>query len=152
MDAKSNMILDINDCWEYLRSTTIGCLAVIGPDGPDIFPVNYAVEHSAIVFRSGEGTKVDAIREHPATAFEVDGYEPETDTAWSVVLKGQAKVINDPDELRETVALDVFPWQPGAKNRFIRITAEDVSGRRFPVTDSAAWETPLSHVARAPRE
>lgn len=152
MNVDSNMVLDATDCWSYLRNTTVGRLAVIIEDAPHIFPVNYSVEHSAIVFRSAEGSKVDAIRTHPQAAFEIDGFEPETNTAWSVVLRGRAKQINDPEELRDTVGLDVSPWQGGAKNRFIRIAAEEVSGRRFPVTDPSAWEAPLSHVARAPKE
>lgn len=152
MNVESNMVLDVTDCWSYLRASAIGRLAVIGDDAPEIFPVNYSVEHSAIVFRSAEGGKVDAIRARPRVAFEIDEFEPATNTAWSVVIKGTAKEINDPEELRETVGLDVSPWQGGAKNRFIRIIAEEVSGRRFPVTDPSAWEAPLSHVARAPRE
>src|SRR5699024_4784531 len=48
--------------------------------------------------------------------------------------------------------LDVAPLQSGTKNHFIRILADEVTGRRFPVTDPSDWETDLSHVARAPRE
>lgn len=150
MNSESTFALDAKDCWECLRSTSIGRLAVIVDDWPEIFPVNYAIEHSALVIRTGEGTKVDAIRAHPRVAFEIDGIEG--DTAFSVVVKGNAKEINAPEELQETLSLDVTPLQSGTKNHFIRILAEEVTGRRFPVTDPSAWETHLSNVARAPRE
>ncbi len=145
-------VLSVQECWECLRSTDIGCLAVVIDDGPDIFPINYAVEHSAIVFRSGEGTKVDAVMENPRVAFEVDGFDPETETAWSVVLRGKAAPINDTDELLDTVSLSVTPWQPGPKSRFIRIVAEVVTGRRFQVAESQLWDSALSTASRAPRE
>ena len=50
----------------------------------------------------------------------------------SVIVKGDAKTISAPDELRDTVSLDVSPLQPGTKNHFIRILAEEVTGRSFP--------------------
>ena len=156
MNADPNMVLDADEAWESLRSTTIGCLAVIVGGGedlhPEIFPVNYALEHSSIVFRSGEGTKIDAIHDHPQVAFEVDGFDPEAGEAWSVVVKGTAKPINRTDELLDTISLDVTPWQAGKKNRFVRILAEEVTGRRFPVTDPGTWDSPLTGTQRAPRE
>ena len=85
-------------------------------------------------------------------AFEIDGVDTEDGTAFSVVVKGNAKEINAPEDLQETLSLDVAPLQSGTKNHFIRILAEEVTGRRFPVTDPSDWETDLSHVARAPRE
>lgn len=158
MNAESAMNMATNDCWDHLRRTTIGRLAVITEGAPDIFPVSFAVEHSSIVLRTGDGTKVDAITANPKVAFEIDGIDAEAAagaanaTAWSVVLRGEAKEITRPEELRDTVDLEVFPLQSGAKNHFIRIVAEAVTGRRFPVTDASAWETSLSQAPRAPQE
>lgn len=152
MIAESNMILSSANCWSYLRRGEIGRLAVIIDDAPEIFPINFAVQHSAIVFRSAEGSKIDALLHTSRVALEVDGFEPESNTAWSVVLKGRAKPINDTDELLDTLSLDVFPWQPGAKNRFIRIDAEVVTGRRFIVADSSTWSTSLGQAAQSPNE
>ncbi len=158
MNAESTMSMAPNDCWEHLRRTTIGRLAVVAEGAPDIFPVNYAVEHSSVVLRTGDGTKVDSISANPKVAFEIDGIDAEATagtasaTAWSVVLRGEAKEITRPEELRDTVDLEVFPLQSGTKNHFIRIVAEAVTGRRFPVTDAGAWETSLRQAPRAPKE
>lgn len=152
MNAESNTVLDRADCWNYLRRGEIGRLAVIVDDAPEIFPINFAVQHSAIVFRSAEGSKIDALLHNPQVALEVDGFEPESNTAWSVILKGRAKPINDTDELFDTLSLEIFPWQPGAKNRFIRIDAEALTGRRFAVADSSTWSTSLSRAAQSPNE
>lgn len=180
MNAESTMAMSASDCWDRLRHTTLGRLAVISDNAPDIFPVNYAVEHSSIVLRTGDGTKVEAIAANPQVAFEIDGIDPAavgtesgggvesgggsesgdasgTDdasgaVAWSVVLRGEAKEITRPEELRDTVDLDVSPLQSGTKNHFIRIVAEVVTGRRFPVTEASIWETSLSQVPRAAKE
>ena len=39
-------------CWALLRTTTVGRLAVWVDDHPDIFPLNYAVDHGTLAFRS----------------------------------------------------------------------------------------------------
>ncbi|MGO3023476.1 MAG: pyridoxamine 5'-phosphate oxidase family protein [Brevibacterium sp.] len=150
MNAESPWTLDAADCWDLLRSASVGRLAVIVDGAPEIFPVNFTVEHSALVIRTGDGTKIDAVRGHPRAAFEIDGVEDET--AFSVVVKGDAKEINAPDELRDTVSLDVSPLQAGTKNHFVRILAEEVTGRSFPVTDPATWRSALSDASRAPHE
>ena len=150
MSTESPWTLDAKDCWEHLRSTTVGRLAVIVDDAPEIFPVNFTVEHSALVIRTGDGTKIDAMRSHPRVAFEIDGVDEET--AFSVVVKGDAKEITAPDDLRSTVSLDVSPLQPGTKNHFVRILAEEVTGRSFPVTDPTTWKSAHSDVARAQHE
>ncbi len=66
-------VLPANECWELLRTTSIGRLGVIIDDHPDIFPVNYKVDHGAVVFRVGEGTKLTALKDREQVAFEVDG-------------------------------------------------------------------------------
>ena len=150
MNAESPWTLDAADCWDLLRSASVGRLAVIVDGAPEIFPVNFTVEHSALVIRTGDGTKIDAVRGHPRVAFEIDGVDEQT--AFSVVVKGDAKEIKAPDELRDTVSLDVSPLQAGTKNHFVRILAEEVTGRSFPVTDPATWKSALRDVARAPQE
>ena len=150
MNAESPWTLDATDCWDLLRSASVGRLAVIVDGAPEIFPVNSTVEHSALVIRTGDGTKIDAVRGHPRVAFEIDGVDEQT--AFSVVVKGDAKEITAPDELRDTVSLDVSPLQAGTKNHFVRILAEEVTGRSFPVTDPATWRSALSDASRAPHE
>lgn len=150
MNAESPWTLDATDCWDLLRSASVGRLAVIVDGDPEIFPVNFTVEHSALIIRTGDGTKIDAVRSHPRVAFEIDGLDGQT--AFSVVVKGDAKEIKAPDELRDTVSLDVSPLQAGTKNHFVRILAEEVTGRSFPVTDPATWKSALRDVARTPHE
>jgi uncharacterized protein len=139
-------------CWALLRTTSVGRLAVWVDDHPDIFPINYAVDHGTVVFRSGSGTKVSAALSDSPVALEADGYDAETSTAWSVVIRGNAERIRGGQELIETVDLPLFPWQAGDKGQFIRIVPTATSGRRFPVADPGVWQTPLSGLRRTSME
>ena len=139
-------------CWELLRTTSVGRLAVWVDDHPDIFPLNYAVDHGTVVFRSRAGTKLAAALSDSPVALEADGYNAEKAAAWSVVIRGKAEEIKGGPDLLDTIDLPLFPWQAGDKGRFIRIIPTTTTGRRFPIADPSAWQTPLSGVKRASME
>jgi hypothetical protein len=132
-----------------LRTTSVGRLAVWVDDHPEIFPLNYAVDHGTVVFRSRAGTKTSAALSDSPVALEADGYDADTEEAWSVVIKGDAEEISEDSDLMDTIDLPLFPWQAGDKGRFIRIVPTTTSGRRFPIADPSVWQTPLSGVKRA---
>lgn len=132
--------LSVDTCWSLMRTVTVGRLAVVVDAHPDIFPINYAVDQGTAVFRTGEGSKVLGALSG-AVALEADGYDPQTERAWSVVVKGKAHTIAEIEDLMDTLDLPLFPWQGGDKDRFIRITPGEVTGRRFPVVDPSTWTT-----------
>ncbi|MCW2133189.1 pyridoxamine 5'-phosphate oxidase family protein [Arthrobacter sp. VKM Ac-2550] len=139
-------------CWALLRTTSVGRLAVWVEDHPDIFPLNYTVDHGTLVFRSRDGTKVSNALSDAPVALEIDGYDASFSMAWSVVVKGRAEDIHQAQDLIDTMDLRLFPWQAGEKNRFLRIVPDLVTGRRFPVADPDTWRTPLSGVRRSSTE
>ena len=139
-------------CWALLRTTSVGRMAVWVDDHPDIFPINYAVDHGTVVFRSKAGTKISAALADAPVAVEADGYDAETKEAWSVVIRGNAEEIRRGSDLIDTIDLPLFPWQAGDKGRFIRIVPTTTTGRRFPVVDPSVWQTPLSGAKRASME
>lgn len=139
-------------CWALLRTTSVARMAVWVDDHPDIFPINFAVDHGTVVFRSKAGTKVAAALSESPVALEADGFDAETAKAWSVVIRGNAEEIRSGSELIDTIDLPLFPWQAGDKGRFIRIVPTTTSGRRFPVADPSVWLTPLSGAKRASME
>jgi nitroimidazol reductase NimA-like FMN-containing flavoprotein (pyridoxamine 5'-phosphate oxidase superfamily) len=146
------IVLEMNTCWALLRSAEVGRLATSDAGHPDIFPINYLVDHGTVVFRTGEGTKLAAAIASPDVAFEVDGYEPDAGEAWSVVVKGRAEEIKNMHEVLEAMTFPLFPWHAGPKHRFMRIVPDDVSGRRFHVVDPAAWRTSLTDAPHASPE
>jgi nitroimidazol reductase NimA-like FMN-containing flavoprotein (pyridoxamine 5'-phosphate oxidase superfamily) len=128
-------------------------LAVTVADQPEIFPLNYVVDHGTLVFRTAEGTKLAALMVSPRVAFEADGRIPgDTDEAWSVVVKGSIEELRRLDEVVAADDLPLFPWHESPKGRFVRVVPHQVTGRRFPVARPEAWDTLLTGRRRSPRE
>ena len=125
-----------HECWALVRDSVIGRLAVVHDDVPDIFPVNFVVDHGTVMVRTAGGTKHTAARNR-VIAFEVDGYDLTTSEAWSVVLRGRATEVYAVDEAIEAMSLPLVPWAPGSKPHLVRITPDSVTGRRIVVTGGA---------------
>ena len=148
-DASSAVeVLDASACWDLLREVSVGHLAVLVDGHPEIFPVNYKVDHQSVVFRTGEGTKLQAAAGPTAVALEADGTDQEKRTAWSVQVKGHAVVLEPSPDLVTGVGLTLFPWQAGHKDHFVRIIPTAVSGRRFTVTSPLTWWSHLDDPTR----
>ena len=145
-------VLEPHECWQLVRSAEVGRLAIAIMNQPDIFPVNYVVDHGSVVFRTAEGTKLAASTLGSSVAFEVDGYEPDKGEAWSVVLKGRAVEIERLDDLLEATDLPLFPWHASPKPRFVRVDPVSVTGRRFHVVDHAAPGEPSTGAHRSSYE
>ncbi|MDN3903527.1 pyridoxamine 5'-phosphate oxidase family protein [Arthrobacter sp. YD2] len=129
--------LTSNQCWDYIRRAQFGRLAVIVDGRPEIFPINFAVDHGSVVFRTAAGTKLSGALSGNTVAFEIDGYDDNLSSAWSVVLKGTASLLADNEDLLASEDLPLFPWQAGTKNAFVRIDPEVTSGRRFIISNVA---------------
>jgi nitroimidazol reductase NimA-like FMN-containing flavoprotein (pyridoxamine 5'-phosphate oxidase superfamily) len=141
--------LTFDECWELLADEIVGRLALVVDEHPEIFPVNYILERRTIVFRTAGGTKLwGAASERPA-ALEIDGYDPDTEQAWSVVVRGDTELIEDQAEKDAVDALHLEPWQPGDKNFYIRLTPRALTGRRFKVNKPDVWSTRTSDRRRA---
>ena len=124
--------IDPDECWDLLASQPLARLAVVVDQRPQIFPVNIAVTAGrSIVFRTAEGTKLEALGDIPAVALEVDGVGPDPSAGWSVLVAGSARHVRDPEQVKAFEALDLVPWAPGHKTIWVEVTADTVSGRRI---------------------
>jgi nitroimidazol reductase NimA-like FMN-containing flavoprotein (pyridoxamine 5'-phosphate oxidase superfamily) len=124
-------VLTDEQCWELLGGQQIGRLATVVGGSVDIYPVNYIVHEGEIVFKTAEGSKLASVMAHHEVAFEIDGFDEDTNEAWSVVLSGMARVLTHDSELDAAETLPLFPWNTAPKNRFVAIDPTAVSGRRF---------------------
>jgi uncharacterized protein len=132
--------LDEHECWALLRTADVGRLAVIVDGRPEIFPVNFVVDHGTILFRTATGSKLAAVTPSSGpVAFEVDAYDAVQGEAWSVIAKGRASEVTGFHEVFELAELPLFPWHIAPKPHFVRIEPEVVTGRRFRVSSSPAW-------------
>ncbi|WP_038468253.1 pyridoxamine 5'-phosphate oxidase family protein [Arthrobacter sp. PAMC 25486] len=142
-------ILNLQQCWHLLQQTSIGRLALTVEGRPDVFPVNYKVDQETIFFRTGGGTKFSSLEGGTNVAFEADAVSAEFGTAWSVVVKGRAVVATSTNTNLDTISGALFPWQGVEQEHLIRIVPETVTGRRYTLTASMSWRTPLREAIRA---
>jgi hypothetical protein len=61
--------------------------------------------------------------------FETDGIM--SDQAWSVVLRGTARVLSKSAEIAEAEELGLASWVPTLKDFYVEIAPGSVSGRHF---------------------
>ena len=135
-----------------LREASVGRLAVIVDGHPDVFPVNYKVDNESLVFRTGTGTKQQALDAGSPVALEADRVSAEFGMAWSVVVKGRAVRATSTDQAIDAVGRALFPWQGIGKDYLIRIEPESVTGRRFTLTPTMPLTTSLDDATRAGME
>jgi uncharacterized protein len=125
------------ECFELLTREHLGRIALTDPWGPIVLPVNFVLDHHTVVFRTGEGTKLDAASVCPRVAFEVDGTHAPTRTGWSVVIRGEAVEVTDAAELARLRELPLRPWAPCAGHRYVRVLPAALTGRRISVPAEA---------------
>jgi uncharacterized protein len=122
-------VLTDDEAWELLASVSLGRIALSVNGQPDIFPVNHHAADGRVVFRTGEGTKLSEIAVNGDVAFEADDH---TDVGgWSVVVKGNARVLISTHEIAEADELPLRPWIPTLKYNYVEIAVTEISGRRF---------------------
>ena len=118
-------------CWELLAAARVGRIGVLVDSAPEVYPVNFVVDGRSIVFRTDPGSKLRGLERSPSVCFEVDGFDFEERTGWSVLVKGRAVEVTDPDELRRVSALPLNLWSFGDKSHWMRVQAAEVTGRRI---------------------
>ncbi|WP_328437238.1 pyridoxamine 5'-phosphate oxidase family protein [Streptomyces sp. NBC_00444] len=125
--------LSTAECWELLSTHGVGRLAVPTESGPVIVPVNYTVIDDAIVFRTAPGTTPSQASDVMA-AFEVDRIDDVFSQGWSVLVRGHAQIVMDPEVARrlEERAYST-PWAGGKRDLWVRIVPLVITGRRITV-------------------
>lgn len=122
--------LSYAECRALLVRQRAGRIAVSTPDGPHIIPVNYSVVDESIIFRTTPFSVLATYGRNSKLAFEVDHFQDEHRLGWSVVARGRADVVSDPDELnRIRKVCAPLPWADGARNLYFRLDWKELSGR-----------------------
>lgn len=131
-DRSGMEVLDQDECLELLASVPIGRVAMIDAGEIVVLPVNHVVADGRVCFRTAPGAKLDAgIMQHVAT-FEADDYDADAGTGWSVIVKGRADLVTDPDELDRLRASGVRPWSnPTYRTNWVTMHANAITGRRI---------------------
>jgi uncharacterized protein len=128
-DKQPISILSETQCWDLLGSVALGRLVTSVDGQPEIFPVNFVVQDRTILFRTAEGTKLVSAAINDRVLFEVDQHDLEG--GWSVIVKGNARVVRSDEDLDAAVQARLLPWTATTKQHFVRVRPLSVTGRRF---------------------
>ena len=129
--ADNHPVLELDDeqSWKLLEATRHGRLVVSVAGEPDIFPVNYLASDRKIYLRTAPGNKLAQLTINSRVLLEADGIF--SDEAWSVVLRGTARVLTTSAELAAVEELGLKTWVPTLKDFYVEIVPTTVSGRHF---------------------
>jgi nitroimidazol reductase NimA-like FMN-containing flavoprotein (pyridoxamine 5'-phosphate oxidase superfamily) len=122
--------LTIAECLMLLKSKRVGRIVWCADDVPQALPVNYVLDNGRILFRTSPYSAIAAIATGRQVAFEVDDIDEFVETGWSVLVVGHARGVDAPGDIPASVEDRPAAWAPGARNLYIRIQPETVTGRR----------------------
>jgi nitroimidazol reductase NimA-like FMN-containing flavoprotein (pyridoxamine 5'-phosphate oxidase superfamily) len=124
-------VIGLEECLKLLAGLPYGRLAYLDAGAPSIVPVNHLVDGPNVVIRSLDGGKLGAAIFERPVAFEVDDLDFSTRTGWSVVVRGRAEIVEPEDADGYEKWLDSWAVRDGARTTWVRIVADEVSGRRL---------------------
>ena len=125
-ESQAISILSETECWNLLSSVALGRLVTSVDGRPDIFPVNFVVQHRTVLFRTAEGGKLvsTAINDH--VLFEADDHG--VTEGWSVIVKGTGRILRTHDEIDEAERAQLLPWTATAKQHYVRVSPAERHG------------------------
>jgi len=124
--------LSVSECKSLLLRTPVGRIGFSYAGEQNILPVNYRLMDETIVFRTSAGRKLHAIASDQKIAFEVDQWDRQDRTGWSVLVVGEAEEIEDHIGFEEAENLGLRPWaESPEQNRWVRIVPTKITGRRI---------------------
>src|SRR4051794_40921262 len=121
-------VLEPDECRSALATRTIGRVALWN-DHPAVLPVLYALLDGDVVFRTAPGEKLIAAVLHRAVTFEVDDFDVDAETGWSVNVVGTPEEIVRVEDLDRVRALELPCWAGDVRDRYVRIRATEITGR-----------------------
>jgi nitroimidazol reductase NimA-like FMN-containing flavoprotein (pyridoxamine 5'-phosphate oxidase superfamily) len=122
-------ILSESESWNLLASVPLGRLVTSVDEQPQVFPVNFAVQHRTVLFRTAQGTKlVDAVINN-RVLFEADDHT--AIEGWSVIVDGTAQILRAGEEIQEAEKAQLVTWTATVKEHYVRVLPSRVTGRRF---------------------
>ena len=127
--------LEHHECLRLLAGASLGRVAVNLPGSPPVVrPVNYFFDEPSlsVAFRCASGSKLHALTHAERAAFEIDGEDVDSATAWSVIVIGPVEEVVGASDLSRLERAPLRSWLEGVEApRWLRIRASAISGRRI---------------------
>jgi len=93
------------ECWSLLGSADVASIAVVDDGEPYVTPMSFVQRDDVILFRTGPGRRLDAIRKHPRVNVNLNEVNAETGDWHSVNIWGDAEIVDDDELEAEVISL-----------------------------------------------
>jgi nitroimidazol reductase NimA-like FMN-containing flavoprotein (pyridoxamine 5'-phosphate oxidase superfamily) len=120
--------LTMQQCEAHLAAGGVGRVVFATERGPVALPVNFEFTDGQIVL-STDVKKAALLETLPEVGFEVDRVDDAVSEGWSVLVSGQARLVDDPEELLRLSSLDLEAWAGGNRHSLVCITPTQTTGR-----------------------
>ena len=118
------------ECHRLLNGASIGRVGISVAGVAVILPVRFAMVGDDVVFFTGSGLKLDAAHDGKTMTFEIDSFDAQRGSGWSVLVVGEGDEIDRGDVYGRN-AENLHPAAPGERGHIVRIRTDMVTGRRF---------------------
>ena len=128
VDPNGLEILPPLECRKLVERQEVGRLGFVEGDQITILPVTYAILDGHVLIRTSTGSKMAAAVAERPVALEVDEVDPRRHTGWSVLVRGQMSLVDDPEEITRIDDAGLHTWGP-AGNDYVRLPLDNLTGR-----------------------
>lgn len=111
-----------SDCWDRLKSISLGRLGISISALPAILPVQYYVEGDALAICLGHYSYAGRTLDDAVVAFAADAIDSSTGLGWTVQVQGRSR-------MRKNLGVPVDCGQPAA-GHIMRVEPVTVTGHR----------------------
>jgi nitroimidazol reductase NimA-like FMN-containing flavoprotein (pyridoxamine 5'-phosphate oxidase superfamily) len=118
--------LNPEQCEKHLSPGGVGRIILSTGSGPVALPVNFVFAEGAVIFRTSDAVTASI---SGIVAFEVDHIDEAMSEGWSVLVRGHARVIEDPAEWLAAARLDIEPWAGGNRPNLVSVLPFEMTGR-----------------------
>ena len=131
LDHSGPLVLSSAECLERFGRAPLGRIAFVANGDPIFLPVNHKLDGDEVVFRTNAGSKLLAADTDSSVAFEVDGFDAELRSGWSVVVRGAASTVQDSQEVARLDTLGIMPLaHASVRTHWVRIGPYGITGRQ----------------------
>jgi hypothetical protein len=139
IDQRGSEVLTRHECLRLLAvgAGGVGRVGLVDNDQVVIQPVNYRMFEGDVLIQIGPGSMLEAARDQTILSFEIDEVDAILGTAWSVLVQGLARVVDQDAAAGGAHAAQAPPLVPEPGASLVGIRTGVLSGRRFPLRSAA---------------
>ena len=133
------------ECESLLRSQVVGRVGMTTPEGPSVLPVNYSVVDSVIWIRTAVDSQLGRVPDGTVVALEIDGIDHGRHRGWSVLARGPAVRVADPEVVAHLERVwPPRPWASGDRPTYVGMRWTTLTGRKLGSSWDPRRETEVS--------